>query len=118
MGKTHGVASEIAPMVMASHKKGRKPLDRASATSAAVPAIARGGSGVTAGCEAGVGADAPASGGDAGFDTDLVSGAEVEGASAPLPGCPAAPDDTFIFTGIGTLAGGRQSVSLHAMYTT
>src|SRR4030095_7956097 len=117
MGKTHGVANERAPMVMASHRKGRNPLDRASATSAAVPAIARAGGGFAAGWEGEMGVDEPASGGTAGFAADSVSGAEV-GASAPLPGCAAVPDDTFIFTGMGTLAGGRQSVSLHAMYTT
>ena len=105
-------------MVMASHKKGRNPLDRASATSAAVPAIARAGSGFAAGWEAEMGADEPASGGTAGFAADSVSGAEVGAGQRLCQVAPAVPDDTFIFTGMGTLAGGRQSVSLHAMYTT
>ena len=38
MGKTQGVASEMAPMVIASHRKGQKPLSRAFWTSASVPA--------------------------------------------------------------------------------
>jgi len=116
MGKTHGVANETAPMVMASHKKGRKPLDRASATSAAVPAMARTGSEVAGDGEAEGGGADPALTGAAGFDADSGSGAEVEGEPALFAA--ALPGDTFIFKGMGTLAGGRQSVSLHAMYTT
>ncbi len=37
IGNTQGVASEIAPIVIASQRKGQKPLERACCTSAAAP---------------------------------------------------------------------------------